>query len=329
MSPAGRRTIVVYVVLAPQTLLLDVAGPLEVLRKANDHQSNIRFETRFIGPMSEVKSSVGLTLSSIEPLPDKLPANAFVVVPGGIDVSGPGPGPKAIGAVDEKIVAWLGKTIKPDHTLISICAGALLVGRAGLLDDHFCTTHHACCAELSELAPRAKILENRLYVEDGQRLTSAGVTAGIDLMLHLVSRLIDTACAVRIARALVIYLRRAGADPQMSPWLEGRNHLHSAVHRVQDAIAADPARDWKLEDAAAIAQMSPRHLSRLFNEQAGMSLADYTNRVRIVLAGELLKQTRLDIEGVAERTGFASPRQFRRAWGRYHPLPPSQVRTTV
>ena len=66
--------------------------------------------------------------------------------------------------------------------------------------------------------------------------------------------------------------------------------------------------------------MSPRHLSRLFNEQAGMSLADYTNRVRIALAGELLKQTRLDIEGVAERSGFASSRQFRRAWGRYHPL---------
>ena len=257
MSPAGRRTIAVYVVLAPQTLLLDVAGPLEVLRKANDHQRNIRFETRFIGPISEVKSSVGLTLSNIEPLPDKLPAKAFVVVPGAIDVSGPDPGVKAIGVADEKIVAWLGKTIRPDHTLISICAGALLVGRAGLLDDHFCTTHHACCAELSELAPRAKILENRLYVEDGQRLSSAGVTAGIDLMLHLVSRLIDTACAVRIARALVIYLRRAGADPQMSPWLEGRNHLHSAVHQVQDAITADPARDWKLEDAAAIAQMSP------------------------------------------------------------------------
>ncbi|MEO8318106.1 MAG: helix-turn-helix domain-containing protein [Bradyrhizobium sp.] len=329
MSAAGRRTIAVYVVLAPQTLLLDVAGPLEVLRKANDHQHSVRFETRFIGPMSEVKSSVGLTLSNIEPLPDKLPANAFIMVPGGIDASDPGPGAKAASAVEEKIVAWLRETIKPDHTLISICAGALLAGRAGLLDDHFCTTHHACSAELSKLAPRAKILENRLYVEDGQRLTSAGVTAGIDLMLHLVSRLIDTACAVRIARALVIYLRRAGADPQLSPWLEGRNHLHSAVHRVQDAIAAEPARDWKLEDAAAIAQMSPRHLSRLFNEQAGMSLADYTNRVRIALAGELLKQTRLDIERVAERTGFASPRQFRRAWGRYHPLPPSQVRSTV
>jgi transcriptional regulator GlxA family with amidase domain len=327
MSTASRRTIAVYVVLVPHTLLLDIAGPLEVLRKANDHQRLVRFQTRFIGPMSEVASSVGLTLSNIEPLPAQLPENAFIVVPGAIDGSTPGRGAREAGAVDERIVAWLGKTIEPHHTLISICAGALLAGRAGLLDDHYCTTHHACCAELSRLAPRAKILENRLYVEDGKRLTSAGVTAGIDLMLHLVSRLTDTACAVRIARSLVIYLRRAGADPQLSPWLQGRNHLHPAVHRVQDAIAAEPARDWKLEDAATIAQMSPRHLSRLFNEQAGMSLADYTNRVRVALAGDLLRQTRLDIERVAERTGFASPRQFRRAWGRYHPLPPSQART--
>ena len=329
MIISARRTIAVYVVLAPHTLLLDVSGPLEVLRKANDYQRDVRFEARFVGPMAEVKSSVGLTLSKIEPLPDELPADAFVMVPGATDVSSPGHALKTISAAEEKIVAWLGKAIKPHHTLISICAGALLAGRAGLLDEYFCTTHHVCCAELAELAPRAKILENRLYVEDGQRLTSAGVTAGIDLMLHVVSRLIDTACAVRIARALVIYLRRAGADPQMSPWLEGRNHLHSVVHRVQDAITAEPARDWKLEDAAAIAHMSARHLSRLFNDQAGMSLADYTNRVRIALAGELLKQTRLDIEGVAERTGFASPRQFRRAWGRYHARPPSQARTTA
>lgn len=329
MSTSVPSIVEVYVVLAPHTLLLDVSGPLEVLRKANDYQRDIRFEARFVGPMAEVKSSVGLTLSQIEPLPEELPEDAFVMVPGATDVSSPRHGAKAISAAEQKIVGWLGTTIKPHHTLISICAGALLAGRAGLLDDRLCTTHHVCCAELAELAPRAKILENRLYVEDGRRLTSAGVTAGIDLMLHLVSRLIDTACAVRIARALVIYLRRAGADPQMSPWLEGRNHLHSVVHRVQDAIAAEPARDWKLEDAAAIAHMSPRHLSRLFNEQAGMSLADYTNRVRIALAGELLKQTRLDIEGVAERTGFASPRQFRRAWSRYHARPPSQARTTA
>jgi transcriptional regulator GlxA family with amidase domain len=329
MSATARRTIPVYVVLAPNTLLLDVAGPLEVLRKANDEQRGIRFETRFVGPRAAAVTSVGLTLSNIEPLPDQLPENAFIILPGTINAADPDGEAAPFGGAEQKIVAWLRKSIKPGHTLISICAGALLAARAGLLDDHFCTTHHSCCRELSELAPKAKVIENRLYVEDGRCLTSAGVTAGIDLMLHLVSRLIDTACAVRIARTLVIYLRRAGADPQLSPWLEGRNHLHPAVHRVQDAIAADPARDWKLEDVADIAHMSPRHLSRLFNEQAGMSLADYTNRVRIALAGELLRQTELDIEGVAERTGFASPRQFRRAWGRYHPLPPSQARTTA
>ena len=227
------------------------SGPLEVLRKANDYQRNVRFDTRFVGPVSEVTSSVGLTLSKIEPLPDELPARCFRhgarcdrCIQSWPRRSG------RIGAAEEKIVAWLGTVIKPHHTLISICAGALLAGRAGLLDDHFCTTHHVCCAELAKLAPRAKILENQSLCRGRPAiLTSAGVTAGIDLMLHLVSCLIDTACAVRIARALVIYLRRTGADPQLSPWLEGRNHLHTAVHRVQDAIAAKPARAtgiWKM-----------------------------------------------------------------------------------
>lgn len=333
MSAAGQRRIPVYVVLAPRTLLLDVAGPLEVLRKANEEQHDIRFDTRYVGPMSEIVSSIGLTLSNIEPLPDKLPPNAFVILTGSIEATDKrndyDSEERSSDNTEERIVAWLKLTIAPGHTLISICSGALLAGRAGLLDGHACTTHHAWCAKLAELASGANVLENRLYVEDGERLTSAGVASGIDLMLHLVSRLIDDACAVRIARALVIYLRRAGADPQLSPWLEGRNHIHPVVHRVQDAIAANPARGWKLEDIAAIANMSSRHLSRLFNDQAGMSLADYTNRVRIALADELLKQTRLDMEHVAERAGFASPRQFRRAWGRYHSTPPSHVRATA
>ena len=90
------------------------------------------------------------------------------------------------------------------------------------------------------------MLENRLYVEDGERYSSAGVTAGVDLMLHIVGQLTDLALAVAIARYMVVYLRRSGSDPQLSPWLEGRNHIHPAVHRVQDAITADPAKAWSL-----------------------------------------------------------------------------------
>jgi transcriptional regulator GlxA family with amidase domain len=179
---------------------------------------------------------------------------------------------------------------------------------------------------LAKIAPGARVVENRLYVEDGERLTSAGVTAGIDLMLHLVARLTDAACAVAVARFLVVYLRRGGADPQLSPWMEGRNHLHPVIHRVQDAIATDPAREWSLEGLARLAGSSPRHLSRLFNDHAGMSVPDYLNRLRVALARELLGHTRLDMERVAERAGFASTRQLRRAWGRCYPSPPSAAR---
>ena len=152
------------------------------------------------------------------------------------------------------------------------------------------------------------------------------MTAGIDLMLHIVSRLVDHACALAVARYLVVYLRRSGADPQLSPWLEGRNHVHPAIHRVQDAVAADPAREWTLTSLARVAGASSRHLSRLFNEHAGMSITDYRNRLRVALARELLGHTRLDMEHVAERAGFASPRQLRRAWRQLYATPPKQAR---
>lgn len=170
------------------------------------------------------------------------------------------------------------------------------------------------------------MLENRLFVEDGHCYSSAGITAGIDLMLHVISQITGHRCAAEVARYLVIYIRRSGTDPQLSPWLEGRNHIHPAVHRVQDAIAADPARNWTLKLLGRIAGASPRHLSRLFHECAGMKIPDYRNRLRTALARDLLAQTQLDMERVAERAGFASTRQMRRVWGRLHATSPRKVR---
>lgn len=332
MSQEGPRRIPVVVVLPPRTLLLDVAGPVEALRKANLIQSKVTFDVRHVGPVPSVMSSVGLTLAGLEPLPEPLPAGAILVLSGAAEVvlgESPAPlrddGPEA----EDVIVEWLRRVVRPGHRVVSICSGALLAARAGLLDDHACTTHHACCTELAALAPRARVLENRLYVEDGERFTSAGITAGIDLMLHLIAKLIDPACAAAVARYLVVYLRRNGADPQVSPWLEGRNHLHPAVHRIQDAISADPAREWTLSALAGIAATSPRHLSRLFNEHAGLSIPAYVNALRVALARDLLGQTRLDMERVAERAGFASPRQLRRAWSRIHATPPTSARAAA
>ena len=119
---------------------------------------------------------------------------------------------------------------------------------------------------------------------------------------------------------------RSGTDPQLSPWLEGRSHVHPAVHRAQDAISAHPSRPWTVATLAALAATSPRHLSRLFNAHVGMGVSDYVNRIRVALARELVAGSSLSLERVAERTGFASTRQFRRAWSRYHAGPPSGLR---
>ena len=328
MTDAPRR-VPVYVVLPARTLLLDVAGPIEALRKANQLQSEVAFDVRYVGMLPEVTSSIGLTLSGIAPLPAAIEDDAMVVLSGDTELI---LGAERLGPIEaplegsDEIVAWLRRHIRPGIRLVSICSGALLAARAGLLDGRACTTHFTDCALLAKTAPTARVLENRLYVEDGERFTSAGITAGIDLMLHIIGQLAGPATAAAVARFLVVYLRRAGTDPQLSPWLEGRNHIHPAIHRVQDAITAAPSRDWSLEVLAEIAFASPRHVSRLFNEHAGMSIPDYVNRLRVALAQQLLSETRLDMERIAERTGFASSRQLRRAWGRINPTPPSAAR---
>jgi transcriptional regulator GlxA family with amidase domain len=326
------RRIPVFVVIPPRLLLLDVAGPLEVLRQANRAQGAVRFEVRYIGPISLLQTSIGITLAAIDPLPEELPPQSWIVLAGDVEhvmLSGGATGPGKSAADEEAeraIVTWLKTTISPGHKLISICTGALIAARAGLLDGYSCTTHYSSYGELAKIAPRARILENRLYVEDGERYSSAGITAGIDLMLHLVHQSTDQSCAVAVARYLVVYLRRCGSDPQLSPWLEGRNHIHPAVHRVQDAIAADLTKSWSLSALARIAGASDRHLSRLFHEHVGMSIPEYSNRLRVAHARELLRETRIDMERVAEQSGFSSTRQLRRAWQRIHKTPPREAR---
>ncbi|MBA8900417.1 helix-turn-helix domain-containing protein [Phyllobacterium sp. P30BS-XVII] len=329
MSAEKPKHIEVLVVVPARALLLDIAGPIEVLRKANLEQNDVHFDVRYVGPLANVTSSIGLTISGIAPLPDKISDDAMIILAGDATILLDTPASleaEAQGQGDTEIIEWLKAHVGESQKLVSICSGALLAGRAGLFDGRACTSHFGSIDELRALVPTARVFDNRLYVEDGNRYSSAGITAGIDLMLHLVSQIAGPACAVAVARFLVVYLRRSGSDPQWSPWLDGRNHIHPAIHRVQDRLAADPAQRWSLESLADIAATSPRHLSRLFNEHAGMSIPDYLNGLRIALAREILGHSRLDMESVAERTGFASARQLRRAWGRVHAMPPSSMR---
>lgn len=326
LPSAGRRIVPVYTVLPPHTILLDVAGPLQALIEANSEQDEILFDCHFVSPTETQPTSIGLAVANLAPLPDTLPDDAYVIVSGSMISRGNEPEAKR---QRTDITKWLSRTITPDVTLVTICSGALLAGAAGLLDGYECTTHADCVDALRKIAPLARVAENRLYVEDGKRLSSAGISTGMDLTLHLVSRLTSPAVAIRVARSMVIYMRRSGADPQLSPWLTGRNHIHPAIHRVQDAIMADPARDWDLPRLAELACVSERHLSRLFREHTRMSVVDYVNRMRVTLARDLISQSRLDMESIAERTGFASTRHLRRVWRQHNALPPSRYRTAI
>lgn len=332
MNEAARvRTIPVFVVVPPRALLLDIAGPVEVLRKANMEQAQLCFDVTYVGPATSVTSSVGLAVAGIAPLPAALPDGAMVVVSGAADrpLGSEADTRKDDAPLEAEIADWLRRVVRLGIRLVTICSGALLAARAGLLEGCECTTHHAAIEDLRRAAPTARVRDNRLFVEDGERLTSAGITAGIDLMLAIVAREAGHDVALAVARYLVVYLRRGGADPQLSPWLEGRNHIHPAIHRVQDVVAGDPARAWTVAALARLAATSPRNLSRLFNDHTGLSVTDFVNRMRIALAREMVLGSRLDMEEIAARAGFSSARQFRRAWNRLHPASPTSLRAAA
>ncbi|HEY0295126.1 MAG TPA: helix-turn-helix domain-containing protein [Bordetella sp.] len=314
----------VYFVVTRDIVLLDLAGPGEAFRSANLFAPGT-FEPHYCGPAGELETGLaGLYLSRLEPLPDRLPAGALLALSGQV-----GPGPDWNDPQIRAVVDWLKRDKPADCTIMSVCAGALLAAAAGLLRGRECTTHHTCLAELARLDPTARVHDNRIFVEDGNLYTSAGITAGIDLALHLVARVCGPQVASATARHMVVYLRRAGQDPALSPWLEGRNHVHPAVHRVQDAILRNPASPWSADSLAGLAHTSPRHLNRLFAEHAGCTPMDYLYRIRLTLAGELIRETRLSLEKVAERAGFGSAHHLRRVWRRYAPDTPGALRASL
>ncbi|MGY2399695.1 GlxA family transcriptional regulator [Pseudomonas sp. SDO5271_S396] len=321
----------VLFVLLPEVLMLDLAGPAEVLRLATqvEDPAAVEFDLQYVSPVASLQTSIGLPLNGLAPLPSSLAPGTLVVLVGSTTQM-PSARRRAFDAANDTLVQWLQKVFEPSgERLLCICAAALSAARAGLLDDRLCTTHHALCATLQATAPRARVLENRLYVTDGPVSCSAGVTAGIDLMLHLVAELCGPRLASAVARDMVVYMRRSGADPQLSPWMTGRNHLHPAVHRVQDAVAAAPCEPWTVTRMAGLAFTSSRHLARLFHEHVGTSPLDYLHRLRLSVARDLLAASSLDIESVAERSGFGSARHLRRVWGKYETGTPSAVRLSV
>lgn len=305
----------IYLILTPGVLMLDYAGPAEALRMARDMGAPLVLHT--CGPEAQVVTSLDTQLTGLAPMPAALPEPSLVLVAGNSHEREDYATPAA-----QHVVQWLRTVPNPHTRLASICSGALLLAMAGHLDGRRCTTHHSLIEDLRKLAPEAQVLDDRVFVEDGPVLTSAGITTGIDMALHIVQQAAGPTLAAQVARRLVMYLRRGPQDVQLSPWLAHRNHLHPAVHRAQDHIAGQLARDpslrWTLHELADVACVSPRHLTRLFMQHTGISVVTYQQQLRMAKAQELLTQhPSWTQEQLAEACGFASARDFRRVWQRW------------
>lgn len=300
--------------LLPGSLVLDWAGPAEALRMANQllvaQGQAPRFVQHFISPQPKAATSVGVQLAGLEPLPPTLPDPAWVVL-----VGLPGDRIDVASDAARALLHWL-RGLRPQTgrlELVTVCAGAVLAAHAGLLAGHHATTHHHHLDELAAVEPRCDVVSNRVFVADGAVHSSAGVTTGIDLILHRIAALCSPALAARVAQGLVVALRRGPQDPELSPFLHHRNHLHPALHRVQDAVGQHPQSAWSVAAMAQVAHTSPRHLTRLFLEHAGIAPLQYLRRIRLA-AAEAALQSGLNVTQAAALSGFGSDTQLRRAW---------------
>ena len=312
----------VLFVIVPHSLLLDIAGPAEAFRLANWHREirglPPRFRLRFAAPKEMQPTSVGLSIAGMEPLPEELRAITWVVVVGQptkhLDNVTP-----AVRTTARWLSRCLGDSLDEDsegHRLVTICSGTLLAARAELLGGRRCTTHHELLPKLRALAPQAKVIDNRVFVVDGPLASSAGITAGIDLALHLIAEECGDGLAATVAEDMVVYLRRSDRDPEQSPFRMHRAHLHTTVHRVQDAIIDEPERDWNMVSLARAGHTTERHLLRLFIEHARASPLQYLQAIRLERARQALEYG-ASVTRAAEFAGFRSALQMRRAWGRH------------
>jgi transcriptional regulator GlxA family with amidase domain len=285
----------VVFVLLPQVHLLDLAGPAQVFGTTE------RYHLSYVAEATPMPSWQGLPLAADLEWP-ALGPDDLVLVPGYREGHG-----QVSAATLNRIAAHHAA----GGTVASVCAGAAVLGRAGLLDGRRCTTHHELQNDLAHDFPAATVIRDVLYVCDDRVVTSAGIASGIDLALHLVAQRFGPATAARVAREMVVYARRNGDERQASAMLRYRGHLSDVVHRVQDRIDAEFTAPLPLPALAGGAGVSERTLTRLFGAAIGRTPLQYQQVLRVERAEYLIGHG-TTVEAAARAVGFTDARMLRK-----------------
>ena len=256
------------------------------------------------------------------------PTSRFAQCKGPIDtllVAGGLPGAREA-QDDAELISWLRSAAGRSRRVGSVCNGALLLARAGVLDGRRATTHWAACDELAHRYPQVTVERDPIFVRDGHVWTSAGVTAGMDLALALVEEDLGRAVALEIARWLVLFLQRPGGQSQFSTHLAVQRASRKPLRDLQAWILDNVTADLRNELLAERACMSPRHFTRAFRREVGMTPAAYVEMARVETARQVLLDTDSTVDAVAQSCGFRTPETMRRAFHRRVGVGPADYR---
>jgi transcriptional regulator GlxA family with amidase domain len=308
----------VVIVAFPGVQTLDVTGPAEVLRAA----------TRLKPPGYDVTVAAleegPLRTSTVSFMPDARLEDCrgridTLIVAGGTGTR------RAEG--DEALIAWLREAAKRARRVTSVCTGAFLLAKAGLLDGRRATTHWASCTDLAERHPTITVEPDPIFVRDGNVATSAGVTAGMDLALALVEEDLGREVALEAARWLVLFLKRPGGQAQFSAQLAAQTADRAPLRELQAWIPDHLDQDLSVPALAGRASMSERNFARAFRRETGMTPGAYVEAARIESARIALETGDLPVESVARQSGFGTVETMRRAFMRRVGVSPVDYRT--
>lgn len=300
----------VAILALPRVQLLDVAGPADVFAEAARQLGRPRaYQVQVIGTEGGLlKSSSGVRLAvDATVATQRGPIDTLLVA------GSPGIG---TAAGDAALHGWLRRQSRTVRRYGSVCSGAFVLAAAGLLDGKRVATHWNSTARLATAYPLASVEPDAIYVKDGKLFTSAGVTAGMDLALAMVEEDHGRELALRVARELVMFLKRPGGQSQFSAHLAAQTSERSSVRQVQDHVLSHLKDDLSVPALAALAGMSERSFARIFRSETGTTPAEFVENARIDAARRLAEESQLPAKRLAGEVGYANVDGFRRAFGR-------------
>ncbi|MFH9354983.1 GlxA family transcriptional regulator [Kitasatospora sp. NPDC017646] len=305
----------VAVLALDQVIPFDLATPLEVFTRVRMPDGRRPYRVRVCGPGAQVPAA-GFVITAPWGLEELADADT-VIVPGRAEAAPP-PG--------EEVLEALRAAAARGTRIASICAGAFDLALTGLLDGLAATTHWVAAAELARRFPAVEVCPDVLYVDNGQLLTSAGASAGLDLCLHMIRRDFGSAVAADAARMAVAPLEREGGQAQFVVHSQPPVPRGSTLEPVLAWLEEHLDEELTLDLMARRSGMSGRTFSRRFREQTGATPLQWLLRARIRRAQFLLENTDHTIERIADQTGFGSPTAFRERFKRVAGTTPHSYR---